>query len=54
MRTHTIMSCPKCRCLDMRDKGWYWECFKCGYTVEVTRTLSIKYEAKEADHEKPL
>lgn len=51
MMIDTTMTCPKCRSLRWVDKGWYWECSKCGYTVEVTRTISFENLIKEADHE---
>ena len=41
--------CPKCGCEDIRSKGWYSECFKCGYIEKLSKPISIKYEAiKEA------
>lgn len=41
--------CPKCGCVDVRNKGWYFECFKCGYIESLSKPTSIKYNAiKEA------
>ena len=39
--------CPGCGCEDIRDKGWYFECFKCGYTEKPSRSVAVKYEAVE-------
>ena len=45
--TQTIGTCPKCGCMDIRDKTWCRQCFKCGYIEEIEPFFKRKSLGKQ-------